>query len=56
MFPVLCPRHHPVDHDVGQCVATFPPRPHTLRVILQLGVPLLRLHAVLSLAKKEKKY
>lgn len=41
--------HHSVDHNVGQGIASLPPGAHSLRVILQLGVPLLRPALVLRL-------
>lgn len=40
---------HAVDHDVGERIASLPPRPHALGVVLHLCVPLLRSHTILGL-------
>lgn len=44
--------HHSVDHYVGQSVSPFPPGPHSLGVVLQLGVPLFRPALVLGLQRE----
>ena len=43
---------HPVDHDVGQSVATLAPRPKAQSVKLEGPEPLIRLVVVVSLMKE----
>lgn len=43
--------HHTVDHNVGQRVSSLPPGPHSLWMVLQLGVPLFRSILVLGLKR-----